>query len=524
MEDFMQLKCRVCLFAFAAIVGAVSVTAQTPPNVIPALSTGNNGAGLNGIAATTSELLFTQPFCVVPSPPVPPQTQPPQTQQRGIYKEDLTTGTSTLLFSIPETGECAENYLAISPGLGGFTAGDTFATGDSTTSSFKNAVYKNGSTLFIDALSLSKNHVGITFDASGTFGFNMILSPQGGAVGADSTGAPKFAYPVDPNFILEGSTVAPLTYPSCPGCLFATAVQADNVNALPGGVGAIFFVTPGTPSATAMTFYSATPGPEPEGIVFIGNNNLSCTLAGARGAAYSYFVSGFDTGTEFFNTNFATTGAVLAYTPAQIAPFVGQFLVPDETGKIAAFSGPGASTVFSDTGFQLEGSTALQCPSGGCPATFGYWKHHTFPSSMFAGGLTSIGCMNYDAATLLAILNKNNGGGNAVTILGHQLIAAIANYDGGGNQTPEATAAIGSAIALLCANNINMSTAFVQSSTALGQQMTALAAILDTYNSSGSSCGEGSGLTAARATPQTNTIASLVRRPALTRVSVASQY
>jgi hypothetical protein len=155
----------------------------------------------------------------------------------------------------------------------------------------------------------------------------------------------------------------------------------------------------------------------------------------------------------------------------------------------------------ADTGYQLEGSTALQCAGGGCPATFGFWKHHPFPSSMFSGGLTSIGCMTYDAATLLAILNKSAGGGNAVIILGHQLIAAIANYDAGGNQTPEATAAIGSAIALLCANNINLSTSFVQSGTTLGQQMTALASTLDTYNSSAPTC-EGSGLTAARATPQ----------------------
>ncbi len=514
----MQLKSRsIRLFACAAIVGAVSATAQTSPAVISATSTGNNGAGLNGIAATTSELLFTQPFCVGQ----PPAT--PQTQQRGIYKEDLTTGTSTLLFSIPETGQCAENYLAIASGLGGFTAGDTFATGDSTTNSANDAVYKNGSTLFIDGLSNSKDHVGITFDTAGTFGFDMILSPQGGVVGVDSTGTAKFTYPVDPNFILEGATVAPLTYPGCPGCLFATAVEADNVDALPGGVGAIFFVTPGTPSGTAMTFYSATPGPEPEGIVFIGNNNLSCTLAGANGAAFSYFVSGFDTGIEFFNTNFGTTGAVLAYTPAQIAPFVGQFLVPDETSAIAAFSGPGASTVFSNTGFQLEGSTALQCPTSGCPATFGFWKHHPFPSSMFVGGTTSIGCMTYDAATLVAILNHNNAGGNAVTILGHQLIAAIANYDAGATQTPAATAAIGSAIALLCANNINMSTSFVQAGTTLGQQMTALADTLDTYNSSAPNC-EGRGLTAAQATPQANTIASLGRRHALTKVSAVSEY
>jgi hypothetical protein len=49
-----------------------------------------------------------------------------------------------------------------------------------------------------------------------------------------------------------------------------------------------------------------------------------------------------------------------------------------------------------------------------------------------------------------------------VTILGHQLIAAIANYTAGAVQTPEATLAIGEATALLCPNNIDMTTSFVR--------------------------------------------------------------
>jgi hypothetical protein len=112
---------------------------------------------------------------------------------------------------------------------------------------------------------------------------------------------------------------------------------------------------------------------------------------------------------------------------------------------------------------------------------------------MFVNGSASIGCKNYTAADLLTILNTNAGGGNAVIILAHQLIAAIANYDAGAKQTPEATAAIGAAIALLCANNINLASSVVQASTDLGQQMTALADTLDAYNSSAPDC-EGTGL------------------------------
>lgn len=204
----MQLKSKlVCVFACTATLGAMIATAQTPPAIIPATSAGNTGAALNGIAATTSELLFTQPFCA-------------GQQNRGIYQENLVTGTSALLFAIPETGTCAENYLTIASGLGGFTAGDTFATGVSTTNSANDEVFKNGSTKFIDSLTGSKNHVGITFDTAGTFGFNLIVTTEGAVTGYDPTAKATFTYPTPADYVLEGATVAPLTYAPCPGCLF----------------------------------------------------------------------------------------------------------------------------------------------------------------------------------------------------------------------------------------------------------------------------------------------------------------
>ncbi len=232
--------------------------------------------------------------------------------------------------------------------------------------------------------------------------------------------------------------------------------------------------------------WSSTPGPEPEGLVVVPNTE-SCTLPASNG--YSYFVSGYATGADFDMEN-STSGAILAYTPSQLAAYAGQLLVPHEgslvvgPGKIYAFSGPNASTVFSSTNYQLEGSTIITCPTGGCPATQGFWKKHSFPSAMFTGGQTSIGCQTYTAAQLVAILQTPPSGGNAVLILGHQLIAAIANYDNSAVQTPAATAAISAAITLLCANNINLSTSVVDASSPLGQQMTALANILDAYNSS----------------------------------------
>jgi hypothetical protein len=468
------------IVACIAVLAAGTVLADTPPAVISATSAGNTGAALNGIAATSTELLFTQPYCA-------------GKQARGIYAENLAAGTSTLTTPLPDRGVCSENYLAISPGLGGFTAGDTFATGAGSNTNSE-AVYKNGA-LFIDGIPASFHHAGVTFDASGTFGFDLIVTSEGSVTGYSSTGVLKFTYLAPAGFVLEGAVVLPLSDVACPGCLYVTAEKASDVGSTnPTGPGAIYFVTPGAASGTPLAFWSATPGPEPEGLVYVGNN-LSCSLPGANGAAYSYFVSGYATGAEIDNPN-PTSGAVLAYTPSQLAAYKGQLLVPNEgsigkPGIIYAFSGPGSSTVFSTTAYQLEGSAILQCPSGGCPATFGFWKHHPFPFTS-----ANIGCHVYTDAELVAILNQNNAGGNAVTILGHQLIAAIANYAAGGQQTTAATAAIGAAIALLCANNINLSTSFVQAGSALGQQMTDLANTLDAYNSAtGLHCSEGSGLT-----------------------------
>jgi len=130
-------------------------------------------------------------------------------------------------------------------------------------------------------------------------------------------------------------------------------------------------------------------------------------------------------------------------------------------------------------------------PAAGCPATIGFWKHHTFPSS-FASGAT-IGGMSYSAAELLTILNSNSLG--ATSILGRQLVGAMLNIAAGAQATPSATLAIAAAQTLLAANSVNLLTTNVAPSSALGQQMVALAGTLDNYNNAvGLNCVEGAGL------------------------------
>lgn len=140
-------------------------------------------------------------------------------------------------------------------------------------------------------------------------------------------------------------------------------------------------------------------------------------------------------------------------------------------------------------------STAVMCGGGGgCPATIGFWKHHAFPGSVMTAGLV-IGGVTYSPADLLEILN-NPGHGNAVAILGPQLVAALLNKAAGAADNSTADAAITTAEALLSTNNLNLLNSIVAPSSSLGQALIAQAAILDGYNNGNfHTCSDAQGLT-----------------------------
>jgi hypothetical protein len=105
-------------------------------------------------------------------------------------------------------------------------------------------------------------------------------------------------------------------------------------------------------------------------------------------------------------------------------------------------------------------STLISCGgSGRCPATFGFWKHHEFPTVVRTLGL-NIGGVTYSASDLLVILN-NPGGGNAIHILGPQLVAALLNKAAGAVDNSTADGAIITAEDLLSAHSLNLLTSFV---------------------------------------------------------------
>lgn len=166
------------------------------------------------------------------------------------------------------------------------------------------------------------------------------------------------------------------------------------------------------------------------------------------------------------------------------------------TGMVVLLEEPG--TPVSNITFNGTSSTSilLNCSAGGCPATIGFWKNvkkHPFPASVKASGL-SIGGVTYSASQLLTILG-NSSVGNAVKILGKQLVGALLNLAAGARSNPTATSAITDAENLLQTNSLNLLTSVVPANSALGQSLLTDGTTLDGYNSSDfNTCSEGSGL------------------------------
>lgn len=509
------MKCACITFAkcFAAsvvLLGSIATLAQQPTLIT---TTAPGGMAPNGIGVTTSELLFSQPYC-------------DGVQPRGVYQATnfvsggagVLDATMTELFSLPVQSGCsatqgAENYFVISPGLGGFTLNAVYATspGSSTTDN----VYVNGSLFISGILDDAPGHAGITFDSIGSFSNALIVTTPNAVYGFNSSGTQIFTYPTPNNGEFESATVAPLTNSACPGCLYVTGDES-------GAPGVIYTVAPGTASGTVPTLLATLPGSapsEPEGIQFI--TPTSCTLTGTD---FSYFVSGYASGGQI-ESGAATNGALLAYTNTQIAPFAGMALIPIEVGgsilafdpTTKAFSTFSTPVDTSGNQFQMEGNTLVACApaSGGCPATQGYWKHH-----QIATPTLTIGGVTYTDAQLVNILNTAPKGGDATLILVHQLIAALANEAAGAKHIGivedgmSVDTAIADANLLLSSGlpqagfpgsnpggvvfpiNLNNATGtFVQSGTTLGGYFTTLSNVLNDYNSAtGLGCSEASGL------------------------------
>jgi hypothetical protein len=131
--------------------------------------------------------------------------------------------------------------------------------------------------------------------------------------------------------------------------------------------------------------------------------------------------------------------------------------------------------------------------SGGCPATKGFWNNanqHPFPATLTFP--LTLGGILYSKSDFYAILGAS-GNGNAVNIMGSQLIAAILNIAASGKTNAAILIATNQALGYL--TGINMTTGYVASTSALGQQMLAVKDTLESYNSGFfGTCQDGTGL------------------------------
>jgi len=346
-----------CLATGAVLVGTAAAQTIIQP-------TAPRGIAPIGVGATTSELLFSQPFgSIAPQP-------------RGIYSVTnisaagpVRTATLAQTISLPTTMD-AENYFYISPGLGGFAAGSVYATNPTSLSS--DAVYKDG-ILFINAIPDSNpGHAGITFDTVGTFRNAMIVTTSSGIFGFSSTGFLLFSYPAPSGFLLESATVAPLTNLACPGCLYLTAESVEASLGQPNPPnGAIYVIKPLLVGGPAPQLVATTPGVEPENILFV--TPQVCTLSGTN---FSYFVSAYAAGPQINSLN-STSGALLAYTQTEVGAAVGRALVVMEgtvsepgriysfdpaTNTFSLFSTPVPNPPTNPSAYQLEGASLITCP------------------------------------------------------------------------------------------------------------------------------------------------------------------
>jgi hypothetical protein len=358
----MKMKLNTFAKCFAAgslLLGTLSALAQQPTFI-----TAPGGIAPNGIGATTSELLFSQPYCDFPAIP---------SQPRGVYSAtNFVAGlpgqlnaTATKLFSLPTQAGCsatqgAENYFAISSGLGGFTLNSVYATTPGLIG--MDDVYKDGVLFIPNIHDNAPGHAGITFDTVGTFKNALIVTTGMAITGYSSTGALLFTFPAPvAQSAFESATVAPLSNTACPGCLYITS---DTIPATSNG--SIYTVPANAADGTHPTFVTSVPGLEPEGIQFVPAQ--PCTLTGTN---FSYFVSGYSSGGQQ-SSGYSNTGALLAYTNAQLAPFVGQALIPVELGGtifaynpttklFTTFSKPIPVPAASPALYQFEGSSLVNC-------------------------------------------------------------------------------------------------------------------------------------------------------------------
>lgn len=258
---------------------------------------------------------------------------------QNIYSIDCAGGKTTFasLPALSNSPNIFEVYLAVAPGgAGGFPANFLYAIRG-------NKVFQidllGNVVQFADftaeGVPPTNIHDGITFDHTGAFQGKMIVTFEtGGIYTVDHLGNKALLRQLSPQAsnVTEGPDVAPSTFTSAANKLLVTQEGVNTIWAVPSGGASQAAV--GVPAIV-----------EPESVHFVPSN--VCAFTGTQAA--------------FFTTHY-NVDSIYYYTLADVSPFIGDALVPRESGGIKAILPNGTVTDFDGvTNVTHEGSTFVDC-------------------------------------------------------------------------------------------------------------------------------------------------------------------
>ncbi len=418
-------NCFVAMFPIALIAAGCTPLLQGAASTFTITPALNEPIGV-AYSSTANKLLFSQPF---------------NGKTNRLVMGVTDAGASSVFGTLPDRvtstlhADAWEDYIAVSPGLGGFTKGAVFVTQGQNIVQI--APTGGAAAFFTNIPALTDTHTGIAFDDVGTFGYQMILTGQNAkiyavnAAGVATLLASTAGLSLQGQVAVENGQVAPLSW-GLYGGWFIVGAEDNNK---------VFAVNPvGTPGQHQVIVLAAG-YPGPETVRFIPTSPVNWGVSG--GIFFDIIYSG-------------STTTVIKFPASDFGPSIqGQALIPHEDDGLIqvmnAFSSPTATspTLFSFAANlgQQEGSTFVTVvPSGpGCTLTQGGYKNNfnSKVTALFLGGTP------YSASQVNAILQNNSIQGNGALSLAHQLITAKLNVAYGASIPPAVALAIVQADQLL---------------------------------------------------------------------------
>jgi hypothetical protein len=326
----------------------------------------------NGVAATKDRVLVTL-YCGNP---------------RTIYSID-SSGNATPFANLPNwpDGGCHEDYLAVSPGMGGFPANYVYVAQGPRI--YQVSADGSSVSLFL-TLPLPNTHNAIAFDEVGTFGNDMIVTGSNGAI-YKVTSAGVATLVANIGTMIEGPVVAPPSFAPYGGQIIVAAEGVSRVYAV-SNTGVVTHIAD-WPAAEAVHVIPQT----------------VCSFGNSGGALFA---------TDFPN-------GVEKYPVSDFTGLAGRLLVTGENGGIGLMTSNGASivmTTFNTDGTHYEGSAFVDCavPLINCsindPSL--QWEapldnnvvdilpnEQTLPIRFYYGTCTNF---NHDESVVVQVVNRNN--------------------------------------------------------------------------------------------------------------------